>query len=342
MSGPLRYISQPEYSSVNQDQKPSRPFKKAIFIPAIATTIVFIALVSLLFSAPSGFPKGELVTVEDGETLSGMAKRLALTDAVRSPFIFKSLVVLFGGSRGLVAGDYLLERKESAIALAWRFSHGSYGLEGVRITIPEGTSSAEIAALFEKSGSFTRFDPLEFRRLAGPKEGYLFPDTYLFLPNVRAQEVVLAMLENFDRRIEALAPEIAAFGKSRSDVIKMASIIEEEARTDLSRQIIAGILWKRLDEGMPLQVDAAFSFVNGKGNSALLTLDDLKIDSPYNTYVYKGLPPTPISNPGLASIKATIHPLKTPYYFYLSDDKGEMHYAETHDGHLVNKNRYLR
>jgi UPF0755 protein len=121
----------------------------------------------------------------------------------------------------------------------------------------------------------------------------------------------------------------------------MASIIEEEARTEETRRTIAGILWKRLDNGWPLQVDAAFAFVNGKKKSSELTVEDLAIKSPYNTYANKGLPPTPISNPGLDAISATIRPIATKYYFYLSDDDGNMHYAVTNAEHEANKAKYL-
>lgn len=343
MSGPLRYIPEPEYSSVIQDNKPPRrPSKMAIFVPAIGAALALVALLGVLFSPPKGFPAETLVTVERGETLSGFSSRLASEGVIRSPFAFKSLVTAFGGEKGLKSGDYYLGREQNALTLAWRFARGSYGLKDVRITIPEGTSAREIAAIFSKDERFTKFDAGEFLELASSSEGYLFPDTYHFLPNVLADDVVRAMRRNYEKRIEALGSEIAAFGRPREDVMKMASIIEEEARTEISRRIIAGILWKRLDEGMPLQVDAAFAFVNGKKDSALLTLDDLKIDSPYNTYAYKGLPPTPISNPGLDAIAAAIRPMKTPYYYYLSDDEGEMHYAMTHDEHVENKNRYLR
>jgi UPF0755 protein len=150
------------------------------------------------------------------------------------------------------------------------------------------------------------------------------------------------MTETYQKRIQEIAPQIQAFGKPIRDVISMASIIEEEARTEESRRIIAGILWKRLSIGMPLQVDAAFAFVNGKKASADLTLDDLKIESPYNTYVNKGLPPGPISNPGIATIRATITPIPSKYLYYLTDNDGVMRYGITHDDHVANKNRYLR
>jgi UPF0755 protein len=261
---------------------------------------------------------------------------------IRSQFVFKSFFVLFGGAKGLKAGDYYLDTPQNAVALAWRVTHSDYSLKNIKITIPEGWASSEIADHIAKEKRLAYFNKKEFLKISEKYEGYLFPDTYLFLPNVTAQNVVDAMLANYQKRIELLAPEIAAFKRPIKDVITMASIIEEEARTEESRRIIAGILWKRFDEKVLLQVDASFAFVNGKKASADLTLDDLKIDSPYNTYVYKGLPPGPISNPGLGSISATVRPIPTKYYFYLTDNDGNMRYGITHDEHVENKFKYLK
>ena len=120
----------------------------------------------------------------------------------------------------------------------------------------------------------------------------------------------------------------------------MASLLEKEARTTESRRIIAGILWKRLEIGMLLQVDAVFGYIINKG-SLQLTLEDLSIDSPYNTYRYKGLPIGPIANPGLDSLQAATMPILTDYLFYLSDKEGTMHYSETFEEHKRKKRLYL-
>jgi UPF0755 protein len=159
---------------------------------------------------------------------------------------------------------------------------------------------------------------------------------------VTAEEAYEALRANFNKRIVVISDEIELFKHPVNDVVRMASILEEEARTTTSRRIIAGILWKRISIGMALQVDAAFQYVNGKRDSADLTLDDLKIDSPYNTYVYRGFPPTAITNPGLDSLFSAVTPIKTSYLYYLSDKKGEMHYARTFEEHVANKNKYLR
>lgn len=121
----------------------------------------------------------------------------------------------------------------------------------------------------------------------------------------------------------------------------MASIVEEEGKSAKDRAIISGILWKRLSKGMPLQVDAPFRYSVGK-DSYTLTSEDLKVDGPYNTYTRKGLPPTPITNPGLEAILAAVRPVTTPYYFFLSEKDGTTHYAVNYDSHLQNKQIYLK
>lgn len=341
MDEQLRYIPEPEHHALLEAPKgPRLSRRQAVFIGLAPVAAVF-ALCALFIAPPAGFPEGTSFVVEKGETHAGAARSLKEGGYIRSELVFRSFLKLFGGGSGLKAGDYYFAERESVLTVAWRTANAAYHLENVRVTIPEGLSSTEIAGRFDPD-VFAHFDRAEFLEIAREYEGYLFPDTYLFLPTVTAKQVVKAMTDNYKRRIQTLADKIEAFGKPIEDVIAMASIIEEEARTMESRRTIAGILWKRLEEGMPLQVDAAFAFVNGKKASADLTLDDLKIDSPYNTYVYKGLPPGPISNPGLASIEATVTPIPTRNYFYLSDKEGEMHYAITHDEHVANKNRYLR
>ena len=163
----------------------------------------------------------------------------------------------------------------------------------------------------------------------------------MFLPNISVVDIIPVLKSNFDKRIATIKNEITNYKKPLADIIKLASIVEEEARTTESRKVVAGILWKRLALNMPLQVDSSFKYINGKG-TAELTLADLKIDSPYNSYLYKGLPPTPIANPGLDSILATVTPTKTDYLYFLTDKEGDMHYARTYAEHLQNKELYLK
>ncbi len=348
---PLTYIPEseplpafvPEYpNQENFSKKPPRISRRILFLGSAVGVVLLFLAIHLHIGAPSNFPIDSIINVESGQTLSAFSQTLEELNIIKSPFAFKSLMYLFGGGRGLMAGDYYLEKNQNAITLAWRFSHSEYNLKNIRITIPEGLNVNEISDLFKKEKKFNHFNAADFKKLASKYEGYLFPDTYLFLPNITAQGVIDAMLLNYQKRIQPLGPEVFVFGRPIKDIINMASIIEVEARTVETREIIAGILWKRLDMGMPLQVDSAFAFVNGEKNSKDLSLDDLKIESPYNTYLHAGLPPTPISNPGINAIEATIHPVKTKYYYYLSDDQGNMHYAVTHDEHVLNKQKYLK
>lgn len=308
--------------------------KRGLFITLVCALFFYI----FLFRAPSDFPTGQLVRVDEGMSLSEISARLKDARAVRSELVFESFVTVLAGDSGALSGEYLLDEPLSAFALAKRITKGEFGLASVRITITEGSTIYDIARLFEDT--FPEFDSVAFLRRVSGKEGYLFPDTYLFLPNVKEDEVADELERTFERKVSEIADEVASFGKPLEDVVIMASILEEEARTSESRRIISGILWKRLAIGMPLQVDAVFPYINGK-NTYELTLEDLKIDSPYNTYKYKGLPIGPIGNPGLDSLRAAINPTTSPYLYYLSDREGNMHYAKTFAEHKENKRRYL-
>jgi UPF0755 protein len=169
----------------------------------------------------------------------------------------------------------------------------------------------------------------------------LWPDTYYLEPTVTPDEVVKKLRATFATKIDPLKSTITASGHSLSEIITMASLVEEEASTDKDRRLIAGILWKRLAAGMPLQVDASLTYALGRSTHDL-TVDDLKSDPPYNTYQSTGLPPAPISNPGLAAIKAVLEPTKSAYFYYLADQYGVTHYAETLAEHNENKAMYLK
>lgn len=309
----------------------------------IYASLFFLLVVVFSFfyilRAPTSFPVDSIYTVKEGVGLNLLATDLANKGIIKSPFCFKVFSVLFGGMKGIKAGDYVLTNKLSTLSLAYQISHGDYNLLPIKVTIPEGLNVSEIAKLI--SQKFSKITEPSFLGIASKEEGYLFPDTYFFLPNASAQEVVDVMTSTFQEKIKTLKIEIANFKKPIADIIKMASIVEEEGRTTETRRIVAGILWQRLSLNMPLQVDASFKYINGKVTKDL-TSEDLKINSPYNSYLYKGLPPTPISNPGLDSIKATITPTKTDYLFFLTDKNGNMHYAKTYTEHLQNKELYLK
>lgn len=179
-------------------------------------------------------------------------------------------------------------------------------------------------------------------------EGYLFPDTYRVYSSTTPDEIVFKMLSNLDKKLTAkMREDIAASGKTIHEIITMASIIEKEApiyaqKDAKAAKIISGIFWNRINIGMALQSDATLSYIfNDK--SPVHSSKELEVDSPYNTYKYRDLPPGPIANPGLIAIEAAIYPSKTNYFYFLTTlDGSAIYYARTYDEHLRNKYKYLK
>jgi UPF0755 protein len=308
-------------------------FKKNLIISVGAVCIGVFFIIIIFFSSPQAFPVGSVFTVSSGESLSQVAHDLHARDAIRSPVVFRLAVMILGGEKKVIAGDYLLDGKQTSLGLAYRFVKGNFRLDLVKLTIPEGWSTSQIS---EYVGSrIEGFDVQSFLSLAKEREGFLFPDTYFVSPHITPQRMLALMEDNFNKAIESI-PEIAQFGKSLNDLITMASLIEAEAKTETDRKLVAGVLWKRLELNMPLQVDSVFQYINGK-NTYQLTKNDLKINSPYNTYVHTGLPPTPINSPGLQSIKAALFPTMSEYLYFLSSRDGTFYYASTLAEHNENK-----
>ena len=173
-------------------------------------------------------------------------------------------------------------------------------------------------------------------------EGYIFPDTYFVNQNEQPQEVLAKIIQNFNKKVSMdIRLKIKKSGQGMHEILTMASMLEEEATSTSYRKIISGILWKRLKIGMALQVDPTVRYATGKFTGAL-SVDDYKFDSLFNTYKYRGLPPGPISNPGLDAIEAALEPTSTSYFYYLSGKSGIIHYAKTFEEHKLNKGRYLK
>ena len=308
-----------------------------------------IALMALLFivagmvymyaiSAPQDFEKDNLVIISSGSTLQEISFQLESENVISSPRIFSRIVTVLGGEEGVIAGSYYFKESENAVKIAKRIISGDHGLDPVKITIPEGYSRKQIAVVFEEE--FERFDSEDFVKLTSDKEGYLFPDTYFFFPDSTANDVIERMEQNFKEKTFELAKKIEETGRSLQEIITMASIVQGEAYDLNDMKKIAGVLWKRLEIDMPLQVDVTFRYINGKGTFDL-SKEDLKNDSPYNTYVHKGLPPTPISNPGLDAIVASIEYESSDYLYFLADNSGTIHYSRTFEEHKEKKSWYL-
>jgi UPF0755 protein len=256
---------------------------------------------------------------------------------IRSRTFFE-LLVQFMGNRTVKAGDYLFSDPQSIFTVANRISEGIYGIPSKEITLAEGMTVIEMSERL--ASRLPNFNEDNFIKIALKYEGYLFPDTYKI--NALADEIdVIEMLRNnFNDKVEGLREEIEASGRTLDEIVTMASIVEKEATRDTIQEV-SDVLWHRMDIDMVLQVDATFVYSIGK-HSFTVTKEEMRDeDNPYNTYVYKGLPPTPISNPGLAAIKANIKSNQTDYLYFLTGRDGEMYFAADFDGHRRNRALYL-
>lgn len=246
---------------------------------------------------------------------------------IRSALAFKLYVRATGLSQKIVAGEYTPSPHLSLFKITDILLRGP---DEIWVTIPEGLRREEIARKFAASLNKDETFIHDFLTASKDKEGFLFPDTHLFPKEATAEKIVAKMLDTFDTR--------AGLAVTKENVI-LASLVERETRTAEERPIVAGILQNRIKIGMALQVDATIQFI--KGNWQPITLREREIKSPYNTYLNRGLPPGPICNPGLSSLKAALDPAKTEYLYYLHDSNGVIHYAKTLEEHNRNINKYI-
>jgi UPF0755 protein len=325
--------------------------RRHLLLPIIVGILILAVAIFIFINmqAPSSsrFKPNTIVHIDSNMPLSAVGDLLVADNVIRSSLIFHVAVIVTAGERSAVAGDYLFATSTRLLDVVARVVHGKEGLPAVKVSIPEGTSvrgmTSILGAAFASSSvasEVMRFNQKDFLSLASTSEGYLFPDTYFFSPNVPAKNVVSTLEDTFDKKLATINADIFASHRSGRDIVIMASILEKEATTDADRRIIAGILWKKIDQGLPLQIDPPFAYAIGK-TSEKLTTADLATDSPYNTYIHKGLPPTAINNPGLEALTAAANPTSSDYFFYLSDSKGAVHYAVTYAGHLANRTKYL-
>lgn len=307
------------------------------FFSGLVLTVLLIGAVFLAVLTPKNIPLGTEVVVMRGSNLRDVSYTLKDAAVIRSALAFQVLVSLQKGESTIVAGTYSFGGSQSAHLIAERLASGDFGTNSQGVTFPEGTSVQEMSDIL--SDRFPNFDTTLFLEYATPLEGYLFPDTYFFHTDVTPEEVVKIMHDNFLEKIESVSISSRVSTHTIEEIVTMASILEEEALDEDARRIVSGILWSRLEQDIALQVDAAFLYIDeleGRDTYSL-TVDDLKIDSPYNTYINIGFPPTPITNPGLESISAAANPFYSDYLFYLSDTQGNMYYAKSFEEHVENR-----
>lgn len=321
-----------------EEEKIERLLESKKILISLSVIVVIVCIFAWNILPPDNFPSGKVIIIAKDQTLNQTADQLQYYGFIRSALLYKGFVILSGGYRSVKAGGYRFTKPQSVISIAYKTVKGIHDLPKIKVTIPEGVTVMQMAKIL--SQSISGFDAVSFIAKAKPLEGYLFPDTYFFQVDNTVEDIIRVMEDNFELNTRSVEIQTGILTHSFEDVIKMASIVEKEATSTEDRKIIAGILWKRIKIGMALQVDPPFYYFLNK--SSALTLDDLKVKSPYNTYLNRGLPPTPIGNPGLDAISATINPVETKYFFYLSGNDGKMHYAVTHEGHVANKFKYLK
>lgn len=284
----------------------------------------------------------KIFVISPGEGLNSITRRLSTEELIRSRIVFYLTVKQMGIEKEIQAGDFRLSQSMSAKQLAEELTHGTLD-EWVRII--EGLRKEEIAEIVTKKFNFTE---TEFNALA--TEGYLFPETYLIPKQATAEYIVGHLTDTFNEKYTSEFDQKAQkLGLTRDQVVTLASIVEREARSPEAKQQVVNILLRRMEEDMPLQVDATVQYILGYQPAEKtwwkrhLTLNDLKIDSPYNTYINTGLPPGAICNPGIESIKAVVNGTpKTPYLFYITGNDNKMHYGKNVEEHNKNIQRYLQ
>jgi len=293
-------------------------------------------------STPYRAFSGDEVFVEMpvGTTVAGMAQRLADAGVVSDPMTFRIAARLSGADRQLQAGEYRFSEPMSAFQVVTKIAEGDVFTRPV--TFPEGLTIKEMAVVFEKGGlgSSSAFEKAAtnttlaagFDPGARSLEGYLFPSTYALGRQAGADATVRAMVEAFDHAFDPeLRAEAAARGMSVREVVTLASLIEKETAQAAERPIVSAVYQNRLKLRIPLQCDptVVYALMRAGKWTGNIRKQDLQIKSPFNTYVYPGLPPGPIASPGRASIDAAIRPADVPYLYFVSRNDGTHVFAET-------------
>lgn len=293
--------------------------KKIIYLSVLLPIILVAIFFSLKASPVSNRVDYVEFRISKGESLDSVAERLSSNKLIRSPFVFKILGIATGSSKKIQPGQFDLSPHLSAAAIISKFVKAGNG--SITITIPEGLTVYEVDKILNEASVIHPGELIQFSK-DKKIEGRLFPDTYKFLTNTKIEEVVEIFIDNFNKKI---APVLSYDPKNQEENLILASMIQEEIPNPEEQKIAAGVLKKRVKVGMPLQVDATICYAKRvkspekwAGCHPLTTLD-MKIDSPYNTYLYKGWPPGPIASPGLSAVSAAVEPEASPYWFYLSD-----------------------
>lgn len=334
--------------SSNRSQESTIAWLRGLEARFLLGIVICLMLWAVFLLLPYGPAHETMVSINPGMTSREIAKLLADRELIQSPVLFQIVTKLAQVDNTLKAGTYRLSPGMGTVGIVKVLAQGKVDL--IRFTIPEGASVLEIAALLEKkslaskerflylaTGQDRDFTVIEGdMEFSGNLEGYLFPDTYAVESGITEEAIIAMMIKGFAKAVlpEWSEQEVDERAKALGlhDVITLASIIEKEAKLPEDRPLVASVFYNRLRLNMPLQSCATVQFALGSWK-ARLSLDDLKIDSPYNTYVVPGLPPGPIASPGLSSVRAALEPAVSDYLFFAADQKGGHVFSRTFKEH---------
>lgn len=297
---------------------PSQKTKKILIIGSVG--ILIFTLWASFFRVPSAFPEQTRFTVNEYESLRSISLRLKEEGFITSSVLFRAAISFLGHDRAVQLGVYRFETPTHIAGVVRRFIAGPQE-PLLSITIPEGSTTQEIAAIIKKAQpilSVDVFGELVYREQA---DGYLFPSTYYLVPSQQEADIINKMKATFDKQYEAAFKDknYPRYVPNQKSVVSLAAILEGEAKGEEDMRIVSGILQTRLAQGMRLQVDVAEI-----------------------TYGEAGIPEQPINNPGLVAMNAVFDPIPTPYLYYITGDDGKMYYAKTFTEHKENIRKYLR
>lgn len=322
----------------------SRAYKIAAIL-AIATFIIGVVLVVMPIGRSNAGQIKEF-TIEKGQSLGSVAYSLSKENIIFSRYVFVFYAVFSGHEKDFKAGKYLISKPVSIYKLVNIFSSGLAESDDIEVTIPEGSNVNDIDAAMAKAGLIKRGEVL---KAANVFEGLLFPDTYRFAKDSGAAGIIEKMRGNFEIKTKILFRHINS--QKIREVLIVASILEKEVKTEQDMRLVAGIIYKRVSLSMPLEVDATVAygvcrqkFLLGEYCDVSLAniVDNISVDSAYNTYKRRGLPAGPISNPGLAAMNAALNPLASDYLYYLTAKDGTTIFSKTSAEHLRARQKYLK
>ena len=332
--------------------KKSKSRKKTFIVIFIVAVLIFISPYALeLFDLPtSNSTQTVAVSVPEGSSTKQIAQLLKSNKLIRSKYIFLYKVKSGKYNNKLNYGIFKFQKNMTVNEIIKIIGENTYSKKTYSVTIPEGYSAEQTAQLFEQAGfikaqdfisalrdtyNYSFLNDIPSGNYKYKLQGFLFPSTYEFYTTATAHDVIDRMLGEFNKRYGNAADSY----DNIFEIITKASVIEKEAKLDSERAIIAGVIDNRLKENMLLQVDACvvYAITDGMYNVTKVYNSDLKIDSPYNTYKYKGLPAGPICNPGIKSIKAVLEPKASDYLYYHTDEAkndGSHIFTKTFDEHM--------